>query len=481
MRFNDTKKIEEEINKSYDLFKKYNITKKVDYDPVSDKTTITYELNTTVGTVSNLTIYEVFTKDEVGDASKNITPVLYVENYFVLDKDPVIGWYFNSTGNTSVSYVVNGSVTGGIMVITQTPVIYNDGNLIFNYRDNGSCNSDEIHLFDIKNLSDSKIYPKGSSDYQVCVSHLTDSLSPNSMYFNNMEIGSYMTNGNFSTNFGQFSNKVQISTPNNNIYWNYVISKENPDGNFSCLGSVEFVNNTTLFGDCSAFPNNRLWLKLAQDLTPPKTTLDFPYLSHKMEIFLEFKDGYGSGVKNLSYRIDDGPWNVTYGEELVSFYITCENDWGCTRKIDYTSCDNAGNCDIINTYELKIIDKGTACQSDCSAKPSPNRYLKECRNLNGCEYFPFDKDGNFDDGEYVANQCNLFTVGSYVKFNETHDIKCPNGPFVPSKFSNSKLEILNSNCDYLFKVPYQVIFLGETVTMNIVYCFDKEDLSFLSS
>jgi hypothetical protein len=461
------------INKSFNLMLNLDIEKYVYYNESSGKTTITLKVNNPSGqSIHNLTIYQVFSKDQLSDI-KNLKVIKGKDNFFVSDADPVVGWYFDDTSNTEVSYEENGDTSGGAVVITQEPVLLNEGNLIINYRSDG-CNADEVNLFDLDSLNDSKIHDPGTSNYQVCIKHLNVTIYSGDSHPNYLSIGSYKTDGNFSTNISEFSNLVALSTDNTSVYWHMKIQKDNPDGNFSCLGSIKYKDGSTEFGDCSYNPDNRIWLHLGADYYPPKVQIYYPYLSHKMQVYLYADDGYGSGVKNITYNIDNGPW-VTVNSNSTQFYLTCENDWGCIKHIKYFACDNAGNCGDVKNYDLTIIDKGSACQADCTAKPSPNRYLAECRNLNGCKYYPINSSGQNDNGLEVAKKCNMLTVGSWVRYNSTHDIKCPDGPFRKSIYTNKILDLLNSKCDYVIKKPYSVILNGDTVLMDLVFCINRDD------
>ena len=51
--------------------------------------------------------------------------------FFVMDKDPVIGWYFNDSDfNTTIEYETDGSTEGGAIIISQEAILFNQGDLV---------------------------------------------------------------------------------------------------------------------------------------------------------------------------------------------------------------------------------------------------------------------------------------------------------------------------------------------------------------
>ncbi|MDA3855900.1 MAG: hypothetical protein PF569_06560 [Candidatus Woesearchaeota archaeon] len=465
------------VDKSYTLMTKLNITKELDTTTVPGKTRVKIKLEIPTGDSKNITLYQTISKTQAADYSE----INFINNggaqLIVLDKDPVIGWYFNeSDGTEEIEYELPGDVEGGVIIITQEPILFNEGELVINYRE-GSCNADEAHLFDITDLADSNIYAPTTSFYKVCVAHLTENLAaiPGIQTLN---ISSYENAGLMNLS-ETLTNLVQISTSNSNIYWNMKIQKDNPNGNYSCLGSVNDKQNPSLFGDCGYNQDNRIWIHLGDDSESPTTDISYPYLAHTMKITVIGDDGLqGSGIDKSYYCIKDNPTDCSnnpadYTEYTKEILLTCENTWGCIKEINVFSTDNAGNTETPKTKIVTIIDEGSACAADCTAKPTPNRFLAACRNLNGCNYYQFNATGDYDDGKYVADQCNYLVEDSWAFFNISHEIKCPNGPFRQSRFTFERLYITsNMKCKNIHSIDYPVLIDGEQVKMKIIYCSD---------
>jgi len=273
------------------------------------------------------------------------------------------------------------------------------------------------------------------------------------------------------------TNLVDISTTNSNVYWDLRIQEDNPNGNYSCIGSIE-NQDSSLFGDCEYNPEKRLWLHLGMDYNPPTMKLNYPYVAHVIKATIEtYEPSWESGVDKSYYCIKNESVDCSTKTEFIEyteeFSISCGTPWGCVKEVYMYSTDLAGNEAWPPAMEpVTLIDEGSSCTEDCSAKPSPNRYLKGCRNINGCTYHGYDNLGNFDDGEYVAEQCHYASLGSWVSFNSTHEIKCPTGPFRRSLFTLDRLYISSAECQNVQTTPHNILINGETVTMNFVYCLD---------
>ncbi len=475
--FNNAESVSKYINKTVNLMSKFNIIENLTYNETLGKTNINISLkNYTGSSIQNLTIYQIIPKS-IAESTDDIN---FISNgggkLIVLDKEPIIGWYFNeSNGDNSVDFQVKGNVNDSTIIVTQEPILFNEGNLIINYREGAhGCAAGEVHLFDLSDLVDSKILDKNTGNYQVCVAYLNSSVNlfGDNAHVKYINISSYIENSSISSNFSQLPKKITMSTNDSNIYWGMIIQKNNPNGNFSCLGSYKELNKATLFGDCGYNPNNRIWLHLGSDYIPPTTKLTVPYLAHSAKVILDSKDNIGgSGFANLTYRVKGGEtaWK-TVTSPHVSFELRCPTDSGCTKIVEAYAYDKAGNRETTKNFSVKILDKGTACESSCLAIPSPNRYLAQCNNINGCHFYKINSSGENDNGKYVAKQCNFLTVGSYASYNSTYDIKCPNGPFRKKVNTNDPLYIFNSRCENIIKIPYPVLINGEHIIMDVVFC-----------
>ena len=435
--YKNKEQIEKFTNDAMSSMNKFNINKTIISNSENTIIKIKLDNNTNVG---KYTIYQVIPKSFANSIDK-----LNIEgDYFIKDKDPVIGWNLGGESN-QISYTLPGENNGGLTIITEDAILYNNGNLIVNYREN-KCNNDEVTLFELEDLYDSNIF-KVSSDkfYKVCVATEKWNLKNETTGLNILNF----SNSNLYNKIGE--NKVYIS--GDNLIFDMKIEKDAGE-NYSCVGS--FNESTGLFGDCDFNENNRIWIKVDEkpDL---ETTLSYPYLSHTVEVTLTSNtDGATIYYKNESEN------EIEY---TVPFVVTCPNKWACSKTIEFWS-EKDGEEEIHKSETIELLPQGSACQADCTARPFPDRILEGCRNLNGCKFLSI----NNDDGESVANKCHLAIGDSWVKFNETTDVKCPNGPFRKTTFNLQKLFVTSNKCLNLDFEKYPVIIDGQMVNMNIITC-----------
>ncbi|MFW6285975.1 MAG: hypothetical protein ACOC16_02525 [Nanoarchaeota archaeon] len=477
-KFQDSNDAKNFVEKSYNLMTNLNISRKFDNQTSTGNTKVKIELELPSSQRTNITIYETFSKDLV-----EYEDIKLINNggakRLIVDKDPVIGWYFNETNsNASIEYEIPGNNEGGSMIITSEAILYNQGNLIINYREN-ECEPNEAELFQTDDLFASKVYSPGSSKtYKVCIAHENKTLYSNDDFLTR-HIFNFTNSGNISF-INSMDNSVDVSVQNSSpIYWDLKIQKDNPTGDYSCLGSIE-NENSSLFGDCG-FTNKKIWMYLGDDIIPPTTTYSYPSLAHTTKIELEAQDNIGgSGIDSTYYCVKNETQDCsdpsTFSLYNENFYLTCPNDWGCDQEFFYYSIDRRGNIESVNNHKLLLIDKGSACMSDCTAKPKPNRYIASCSNLNDCKYYQYNNLGIYDEGNYVANQCHYLIKDSWVYFNSTHEIRCPDGPFRESSFTSQKLFFDSSSCENLIKKPYSVLINAEVVTMNILVCEEEDNI-----
>jgi len=58
-----------------------------------------------------------------------------------------------------------------------------------------------------------------------------------------------------------------------------------------------------------------------------------------------------------------------------------------------------------------------------------------------------------------------------VKYNQTHEIMCPQGPFRPTTFTNELLHITSSPiCLGVKTTSYPVLLNGETILLHVASC-----------
>lgn len=472
--FSNKEDIEGFLNKSSETMRSLDINKTKSIN--DGKQEVSYSIGNISGE-NPLTMYVIFDKSITID---QIVPKDSTGKFFIQEKDPIIGWHFDEDDDSSdeeVGYEVPEDEDDGTIVITEEPILYNEGELIVNYR-NTECNPDEQELFQLDELENSSVYHDGSHNFKVCLAHVNETVEDLTTYNNSIELGgvtddNYITQESSGTLVGASIDKSK----NENFVWDMKIQKDNPDGNYSCVGSYG-VGDPSTFGDCGYNPDNRLWVHFGKDIMSPNTTIDVPVLSHTVYIdfSIEEEPVYGAGLNKTMYCItgEYGSCDPQYGESQTlngnsdEFRIqeSCPDDSGCRKKIRYQSVDNFGNKEDIKEYDLNIIDKASSCQSNCLSVPSPDRYLKECRGINQCEYY----ETNGDDGEKVAQLCDLQLEDTWVSYNTTHEIQCPGGPIRETSFTGTNLDINSRECSQLRTTPYSIIFNGQSMIMNIVSC-----------
>ena len=474
--FRDVNEAVEFVNNSVNLMKTMNITKNL--TSVGTRTEVRIKVES-VPSTRNLTVYQIIPKTFALTSNQ----INFINDgggqRFIVDNDPIIGWYFNeSTGSEEIIYEIPTGGEGGIIIITQEPVIFNGGDLIINYRQ-GGCALGEAHLFDLDIIEDSVIRTKGTSTYQVCVDHLTEDLTDSNAN-NFLHVLNYTLNGNVSiNNLSGFNFGAYLSTTNTSLFWDISIQETNPGG-YSCLGSVTDLDSST-FGDCEFVPENRIWLRLGEDSTPPTARLDsyIPSNTAFLRVIME-EEPSGSGLNSYTYCVSDSDntctdWTSIESISGISFTtgnirVSCPNNWGCIKYIHVNVSDNAGNMGNHILY-ANLLDKGSACQPDCSAKPSPNRYIKECRNLNGCTYFTAPWETTEEErGLAAAEACHMATLNSWVSFNATHEILCPLGPLRENRFTSEPVTLEMPNCKHVQKTPHVAYLDGQQITLSIIVC-----------
>ncbi len=422
--------------------------------------------NIPVSLRNKLYVYQIISKKDV----LSFNSIRFIDNSdgkrMVLDKDPVIGWYFEDTdSDLEVEYSVDGDNEGGDLIITTEPILFFEGDLVVNYR-NDDCNPGEAQVFEIDSLENSNVYlPFSGRNYKICIAHVTDDLIANA----NEPFINIFNYANAGKVFSSYSQKAVVSAINSTpLYWRVKIAKENPLGTYTCLGSLLNSQETpSTFGDC-AFSDNRIWISLVYDVFPPVSSIKIPYIAHTIKFKIESSDLH-SGVHSQYVCVLDDDNNCDfrqyYGEDVL---LTCPDEWECNKIVRFFAIDNEGNIEDVKEENITLIQEGSACQADCTAKPFPNRYISTCRNMNGCKYASL----NGDDGAKIADSCHYSVLDTWVLYNQTHEVKCPNGPYRLKKHTDIMLDLHDSICKNLRRISVPVIINGVPTDMLFVYCKD---------
>jgi hypothetical protein len=476
--FKNTSEAVNFVKESANINRQFDFIKNITYNPSTDKSTIRIKFHNYTGNLDNLegfTLYQAIPKTHL----PVYEAIEILDNgsgsFFIKDKDPIIGWYFNETIEDEIIYTIPGESEGGTIILNQEAYLLNGPNIIINYREN-ICNPDEAHLFDLEKLDASRVYPAGNgplNSYKVCVAHSSLDLdnNNNNKFKKVLDIDTSTNNISLKENL-DLSVYLSVDTAED-LWWDFQIGEENP-GNYSCLGSFDNKYNS-LFGDCLYNTTNRIWINLIPDIFPPETKLEEYIPAHSVTFELKAIDNH-SGVKNIKYCVTDLGSNcipsITVNGDYVRDMITCPNPWACLKKVVFFATDNKDNIEDIKEEEIRLLDEGSSCDSDCTSKPSPNRFLKECRNLNGCKYYALPDEIGDDRGKAVAQACDLFSIGAWAKISLEEEVLCPSGPIRKTRFTNNKIELDAPNCDQIKTISYPAILEGEQILIKVISCIN---------
>ena len=390
--------------------------------------------------------------------------------YFqVIDKDPIIGYNFEDNNSEIIIRIIDNEDSKGIILIEEDKQNFNNGETIFNIREN-SCEDYEMKLFYFDDFVYSNISKNKQMDFLMCASHkkvdLKNALNQKILFYEN----------NSKLNFNKNGNSININVPNNYEFDSF-IGENNPTNSYSCLGSFD---NDFLFGDCDFKPENRIWVAITQeDRIAPKTSIQRRFLTKILGLVFNVDD---KNPKTTFYNFNEDNFTLndkssfkkidSTSNKLIQ--VSCNNESqseGCITNLHYYSVDENNNTEEVKKEEVFLLDIGSSCQSDCSAIPSPNRILKECRNINSCQFAPiFDINNKSDDGVYVSNICDKRPVGAFVSFNSSYEIKCPNLGFRKKVFTDKKIVLDTSKCDVFIPKKFSVFLDKKIVNLVIGAC-----------
>ena len=271
-----------------------DITKNISFENGNTKVDID------VGNLEKGEIVWIYFPKEI---AKNLSKIKFnKDDVIIRDKDPLVGWTI-----PNINYEIEGEVFNpGLLVIASVPIVYNSNNLIFNYRKE-SCDNpdiDETFLFAVENKSGGNIKDEEHTSftagkYNLCVSHLDES-------YKLKRVSSYPIGG-FADDFNIFDTELK--------HYKLIVDELPPkelELEFSCLGSVNTIGNK--FGDCEAFPKNRIWVYLGREniLSNPRVEIKEPF------------ENFASD-------------NVKFKLEVLDLEEYTLNQWGQTRLIFDTS------------------------------------------------------------------------------------------------------------------------------------------------
>lgn len=192
------------------------------------------------------------------------------DKLFVVEDDPVIGWYFNeSDGTAEIEYELPGIVEGGVIIITQEAILFNEGEVVFNWRER-SCNSDEAFLGSADSLEGSLFHLPDSASglYKLCVAHLTADLTSD---INASGTGPFTTVLNYDPDTGRVfppnvsnsrTQPIKIAAYDPDLGFKILTAENNPAGDHSCgfsIGNDFYSGNGNFIGDCGYNVSGRVW------------------------------------------------------------------------------------------------------------------------------------------------------------------------------------------------------------------------------
>lgn len=243
---------------------KIEITKNVNYDEEKKETSVKYFLINHGDLREGYSLYYIVPKETAKDVNSIRVRNAGNSYYYVVEKDPVIGMHFNDSENRSVvEFILPGSSSGGDIIVTYEPVVFNGPEIIVRYRPE-VCHRDEAHLFDIENFEGSEVYPASDSkgNFKVCLSHskyfLRESDNNYSKILFNMQDGNRIS---LSDERSEDSIGVEVLNKTN-VRWNVFIGENRPGESYTCIGSIS-SRTDGLFGDCQ-YSQERIWIALEE-------------------------------------------------------------------------------------------------------------------------------------------------------------------------------------------------------------------------
>ena len=437
-------------------------------DPQENINTLTTRITLNISNIPpNTTIWQVIPKESVSDFDKLLDSVSLGNSdaLWVKDKDPIIGWYFGSGGESGdLGFTINGTGEGGSTIPINSSLYFNSGELLVNYRE-GGCFASERELFTADHLSGGLIQEIGLT-YSVCIAHngtddITSSAGTSEQYFS-------IQGNKFDTTTQTID--LYKETPVENYYDMYYGEHPQVLG-YSCIGSLDASG---LFGDCLYEPQNRIWMYYGPDPFPPTIRLTFYVPAHTISFKVAVNDTI-SGVDWSTTRYCVSDINSTCTPNLAYSHsqivtISCPDSQGCLKKFIMEAADNHGNLARLE-QNLTLLQKSSACNAQCLAAPTPNRYISSCRNVNGCQYFEMANETDpLDKGTYVADLCHYKIEGSWVNLGGGLELQCPSGPIRVSQFSDTDFEVDSQECDQIQTKRVPTLIDGEEVYLHIITC-----------
>ena len=425
------------------------------YDPISNKTIIKANLSKLGLDSSNVSIYIVINKSGEYVNSLNKTQInyfrsLYPNEFFVVDKDPIIGYHFDNLPENEIEINISGNVDLDVLIEEEAIVYSGAKDYIFNYRDSyESC--DQITLI--------------NNGKHICINFLNNSLKGTNQVLIKNEYGTETLKINGSN--------INISL-NNGYKANFKKNFYNPEnGKWSCLG-IENGNELNRCDSEMGDNNYRIWIKIEKveieniaeieviELTGNSANIKFLNIS-----------SYNSLTTNISYCVVDylvntcnGNFNsLKFGEDITINCPVGEN--GCIRKIIYR-VNNSGVLSEEESYPLTLLKPGSACYSSCVANPFPNLLLKNCNGINNCKFYE-------DSETSGADKCNYQSPNARVDFNVSNDLICPNKLTTEKRYTKKSKEKYieekyKNKCDNLILKSIPIKVDNTEAKMVFVFC-----------
>lgn len=273
---------------------------------------------------------------------------------FVINDDPVIGWYFNdSTTSDEISYELPQNNDGEVIIFWET-VLSNDGNITVSYRET-ACLSDEVSIFQLGALWDSKINGILSGQlYTVCAKSSLTGLSTGT----GTHILTYTAYGKYA-DIGTDGTDVYLGSQDASYKISVIKKATNPDPTiYSCLGSYDSSNG--FFGDCG-FTSDIIWIGVIPNSNPAGTVLS------EGRMWQQSDDGEFYTWQNAKTYCQDSSlggyndWKLPTKDELKTL-VYC-SDGTTTPLVDIGSgTPNFCADGDISKFDIPTIDSSFSCQ-----------------------------------------------------------------------------------------------------------------------
>ena len=312
----------------------------IDHSGTETKTIISADLSKITdssNTATGVTIYLVIDKSSIANLTEEDIAMFRAATpasatFFVVDKDPIIGYHFDNLPDSEIEIIINGYIDPDILIEEDAIVYSGAKDYIFNYRDDNDFCDQKILINDERN---------------ICINFVNDSLIGTNKVF----IKNEAETENLTINGSEISINLRAGYKANFRKLFY-----NPEsGDWSCLGIIT-GNILNKCGSGIGSIDDRIWVKISWSIPSPQTPsaptasvqstsqIDLYWLDATSTNYYRLYNGNseiyaGSNIGNNSFNHTGLSANTTYSYRLKA----------CTNS-DIETCSSASLSKNVTTY-----------------------------------------------------------------------------------------------------------------------------------